>query len=672
MKGHKIEVEVKCVDCFNDDIFSNEICNTYVIKDFFEKIAFPLLNKANSNIDYYVIKEQKGERVLKKYRTFHQEKIQSGTTLLLMEKKFDRNFMKQIQVNIKDRLEPLLMAYNPMMTFNDLKNQIMKKLSLKMNKNQPPYFSHNQGRDLLDLDERITSYSFDNDKEITFHFQVNKDIDKTYKFIIIFDTEPKFDLNPLQIMKIGQLKNIISRNFKIEKEDFALLMDDRFINESEDNNILKDYNLEENETYELMIFQTKFKKNFLYEVLKFMQDLKEVETRDENGEHLLQLIEKFFTFSHDKRPRVESFLKEMKEDFTTIFNKYIQPAYGMAIKLYTSELLHKSLNTILQAEDYNSCLDYLSYFYKGFIQLPLYNGKEKVFKGVSFKPNHTIGECLIWFHVNSLTTDFNVAMEFCTKKNTIPPQTIYELDVVSARSLEILSLKPSEKEVTLFPYTYMKVTGKKDDSKTGLVTYSMEEIPSPRGHKVLLWIDDNPGNNVKFVEFLESIGVSCVCIKSTELVKDFFDHHLWLLTRKNSLNKRDASNFKIITDMTRIENNELNPIAGVQAINYIIKMNFNKKILIFTSDKQKAHSLCLENGLDESKFICEDKNTGIINYLQEDSFVTASLQDYENFIASRRKWDEVKEKNYIVNFSNNRNSESKRFDGKKGNSCVIF
>ncbi len=81
---------------------------------------------------------------------------------------------------------------------------------------------------------------------------------------------------------------------------------------------------------------------------------------------------------------------------------------------------------------------------------------------------------------------------------------------------------PSEQEVILLPYSYLRVVEVRDQEgvpayfsvyviATTIVDASryvkLREIHVPRGLKVVFWVDDNPQNNFGYIWELERIGI---------------------------------------------------------------------------------------------------------------------------------------------------------------------
>ncbi|KAJ3111323.1 hypothetical protein HK100_002725 [Physocladia obscura] len=73
--------------------------------------------------------------------------------------------------------------------------------------------------------------------------------------------------------------------------------------------------------------------------------------------------------------------------------------------------------------------------------------------------------------------------------------------------------------------------------------------------KVLLWVDDHPENNVSLVNMARSVGIKVQQARSTQEALEFLDRNNW-----------QAWDFKVITDMHRIENGNEVKDAGIKFI----------------------------------------------------------------------------------------------------------
>ncbi len=611
------------------------------------------------NIDNFVVKELNTGKVLKRYRTFKEEEITENSVLVLQEK--DEIYMNVVKIKFQDgEQNNLELGYTYYTTFDDLNNQLLNTKNIKKTKDFIIYFTDTETGDLLELGERISSYNFDSKKEINYCTVSAKE---QRKFKFIFENEIKHVITILKIVKIKQLRAIISRIYKIEAEDFDILLNHRFLTKEDDEKILAQFDIDGKELEEIMIFKTIGKKNFLYEILKFNQDLADTPIKDDFD--LIQNSEAFFDKEILEKNNIVSYLNVLREKYKKEFSHLLSPELGLAVQLYTTNILYRNINRTLRAGKYKDCLSYLSYFYQAFIRLPVYMGM--AYRGIPKKDknsDHTVGEHVMWMNISSLSLNYKKALEFAQDRVTKIPQVIYEIEVFSARHLDLLSVS-DEQEVTLSPYTVLKVVKKREEK--GLLIYSMIEVPSPKTPKVLCWIDDNPTNNKKYIEYLEGKGVSCLCMTSTEKMKEFFDHHAWLLSRI------DSSNFKIISDMSREEDKGFNKTAGIDTIKLISERKYDSKVLIFTLDKNEALNNCKANNLCESKYVIEESISGMLNYLKENQFLNEkdTYKQFKEYSEYRKKWEVIKNQRVMQKREENMNPKLYQNETKK-DSCLIF
>jgi len=659
--GPKVEITVKCKSCLDNQEFTHDVYLAYSIRDFFENIASDRLKTKKFKIENYII-EVKG-KILKKYRTFGEEEITNGSIIMISEKKYDlKLYPKLLKIVFSDgsnETKAIEMGYNFNTTFENLKSQIQYQFSTERNNEVVPYFTNEDGSELYEFGEVVSDYNFKDKVVIKYHDKFNKD-DLVYKFRLIYENYLTHNMTVIQIISIKQLKHIISRLYKVDLDDFEILINDRFVTKAEENKRLNEYNLQANDVYELMIFKTIGKVNFLYEVLRFNQDLREKQI-DFTVDDLIENSKKFFSEEIMQAKNIAEYLETLKEKYHTKYASYLELPLGIAVQLYTSNLMYLGINRQLKQGKYKECLTYLSYFQLAFLKLPLYIGR--AYRGVRNKnyANHKKGENILWMNISSLSLDYNVALKFSKEKETQIPQVMYIIDVLSARYLDLLSVS-DEKEVTLFPYSILEVTDIKIDKNTGMITYFLTEVPTPKSPKILCWVDDNPINNIKYLEYLEMHGVSTVCLKSNAKVEDFFNHHSWLLSRRNK------STFKIITDMKRKENNVDKPKAGIDTIKLIKEHKYNSQILVFTTNKERANEICLQEQLDTNIFRCEDKNSGIIDYLNQGNFIYSTLDEFKEWLVIGEKWDDLRKLNSYG--SGSARSDSKLDKGK--GSCYIY
>ena len=122
--------------------------------------------------------------------------------------------------------------------------------------------------------------------------------------------------------------------------------------------------------------------------------------------------------------------------------------------------------------------------------------------------------------------------------------------------------------------------------------------------------------------------------------------------------------------MTRKENNVNKPKEGVATIKFIREQKYKSQILVFTSNKETAKEICIHEKLDKNSFICEDKDYGIFNYLNEGNFINSSIIEFIDWLNKQPKWDELRELN-LTEFKKAKQSDKP--EEKSGSGlCYIF
>jgi ubiquitin C len=110
----------------------------------------------------------------------------------------------------------------------------------------------------------------------------------------------------------------------------------------------------------------------------------------------------------------------------------------------------------------------------------------------------------------------------------------------------------------------------------------LREIPIPRSLKVVVWVDDEPENNFNWIREVESLGISVVICTSTEEAIFILENYSWLLSI-------DGSDFRVVTDMVRLEKGKWNYTAGIDLITSMREQfQYHHKILIYCKDTKKA------------------------------------------------------------------------------------
>eukprot|EP01083_Nonionella_stella_P122095 367158_1 len=141
---------------------------------------------------------------------------------------------------------------------------------------------------------------------------------------------------------------------------------------------------------------------------------------------------------------------------------------------------------------------------------------------------------------------------------------------------------------------------KKEDSLPepgSIVLIKLKQIQTPRSDQVIVWVDDEPQNNMKYVYELEKQNISVIICTSTQEAEMMLTHYQWILSMENG-------DIRIVTDMVRVEGNERKYDAGVHLIQLLRnKYSFTHKILIFCGDVRKAKNKCIESNLVENVYV---------------------------------------------------------------------
>jgi len=108
-------------------------------------------------------------------------------------------------------------------------------------------------------------------------------------------------------------------------------------------------------------------------------------------------------------------------------------------------------------------------------------------------------------------------------------------------------------------------------------------IYHPPGEKLLVWVDDNPGNNIRLVEFARSIGIRVYELPSTAVAKVWIDQNIGGRRDKECLtntldllrSNNSGTSIRIITDNARRESSTegvaafFNHNAGEEVLRFV-------------------------------------------------------------------------------------------------------
>lgn len=133
-------------------------------------------------------------------------------------------------------------------------------------------------------------------------------------------------------------------------------------------------------------------------------------------------------------------------------------------------------------------------------------------------------------------------------------------------------------------------------------------MPSPTTFQknIVLWVDDNPNNNKRQIDYLLSVkNIEIIQVTSTIMAEKWVKEFGWLLKWK-------GLDFKLVSDMGRVEGpkNINNPHAGLDLLDKLyVQHGITAKTLIFCGDEKRGKKLAAERSIKSKNFdITEDEN----------------------------------------------------------------
>ncbi|CAD8201346.1 unnamed protein product [Paramecium pentaurelia] len=260
----------------------------------------------------------------------------------------------------------------------------------------------------------------------------------------------------------------------------------------------------------------------------------------------------------------------------------------IAIRLYTSNLIYQKLNNDLRTSDYQSWKKYLKCLMEGFRHLKYYKGV--AYRGIKNYQNTKIyqkGKTVQWNEVSSVSLNQKVAQNFSNNKGMI-----FNVELISAKDISNISLYQGEEEVIMYPFsTFVIDKIHVNPNQPHIVT--MRELPLPRSENVLLWVDDNPENNYGYAEEIERQNnkISIIFCTSTKDAIQIIQKYKWLIYLAQS-------QFRVVSDMVRIEEGKTNYNAGIDLLCHLYQqMKYKNHTLIFCGDQQRAQGECKKRNL---------------------------------------------------------------------------
>eukprot|EP01083_Nonionella_stella_P228838 810650_1 len=136
-----------------------------------------------------------------------------------------------------------------------------------------------------------------------------------------------------------------------------------------------------------------------------------------------------------------------------------------------------------------------------------------------------------------------------------------------------------------------------EQHKEDVIVIRMRQICTPRSSRVIVWVDDEPQNNMKYIHELERKQISVIICQSTQEATEILNSYQWIL------NLHDTK-LRIVTDMVRKAKDEVNYRAGIDLIERLRKeYKFDHQILIFCGNVKKARQQCVENKITQNVYV---------------------------------------------------------------------
>eukprot|EP01094_Clydonella_sp_ATCC50884_P016691 TRINITY_DN2780_c0_g1_i1.p1 TRINITY_DN2780_c0_g1~~TRINITY_DN2780_c0_g1_i1.p1 ORF type:complete len:511 (-),score=201.65 TRINITY_DN2780_c0_g1_i1:251-1783(-) len=315
----------------------------------------------------------------------------------------------------------------------------------------------------------------------------------------------------------------------------------------------------------------------------------------------------------------------------------------LAIIMWTSNILYRELNGgFRQGEDMVQWRPFLTCFVRGLKSLQYHTGK--VFRGIpglsaaQFRVEEGAKrKRLLWKSVTACSKNRKKAEAFLRGRAGV----LFEIHSISGRDISAFSVFPEEEEVVFMPYTRFEVvqvregvSAAADGDAAGVGAGAscdvvvLREVMAPKGTKVVFWVDDQPGNNTKYIQAVERSGTSVVCCTSTEDAVEALKMYRWLLFLNDS-------DIRIVTDMVRYEPlyepltaPAPNYLAGVHFIQHVRSdLSLTHHVLIFCTNVRRCKETC------DAHEAVDDRVT-----------ITAATQDLIRFLSFGNHWkDEEQE-----------------------------
>jgi len=223
----------------------------------------------------------------------------------------------------------------------------------------------------------------------------------------------------------------------------------------------------------------------------------------------------------------------------------------------------------------------------GMAKLDTYRGT--VFRGKGAPTGDIItGSHVIFPAFTSSSLNRDKAIEFATG---IPNPTLYVIQACTPRRIRDISFYPEEEECLFGPFSIFKVMGI-EFLAPNLQMCTLEEHENPAMLRVVLWVDDEPQNNITEIQQLRARGIVVTqSFTSAEAIT--------YLTAHRYLGQRGLNGFRVITDFRRTEAGTRILDAGRRFIVQLRGLGYNNRVLIYTSEEGRQlaqpHVLAMGN-----------------------------------------------------------------------------
>ena len=299
----------------------------------------------------------------------------------------------------------------------------------------------------------------------------------------------------------------------------------------------------------------------------------------------------------------EEFIKKYKNIKNAIFPNSDEL---MAILIWTSDLLYNSVNLSLRNnENPERWSIFINNIIRGIKYFPYYKGK--IYRGFKDYKNLEVykkGEIICWKNIISFSKLESIAREKFSNNEGM----IFELESISSRDISSISLNKEEKEILLLPYSCFEIM-EVIDEKNKPTYVKLKEIPLPFSPNIIFWVDDDPRRNYSLAFKLEMEGKSILFCVSTE-------DALRLIHNCSYLLHFGKSNFKIITDMVRVENGVINYYAGIDLLKELFnEYEYKYEVMIYCSDVISARKNCEKHEIF-GKFRISNKENELLFFLR--------------------------------------------------------